>query len=59
MSINPILSLTYNRLYIIAFALLVLVGVVLLLRYSRFGLEVRAVTQNRQMARAMGITINT
>ena len=37
------------------YALLVLVGLWMLFRYSRFGLEVRAVTQNRSMARAMGI----
>lgn len=55
LEINPALALTYNRLYIIAFALLVLIALVVLLRYSRFGLEVRAVTQNRTMASAMGI----
>ena len=53
--INPALTLTYNRLYIIVFALLVLGGLVLLLKRSRFGLQVRAVTQNRAMASAMGI----
>lgn len=55
LEINPALTLTYNRLYIILFALVVLVSLVLLLRRSRFGLEVRAVTQNRAMASAMGI----
>ena len=55
LEINPALALTYNRLYIIAFALIVLIALVVLLRYSRFGLEVRAVTQNRAMASAMGI----
>jgi len=55
LEINPALTLTYNRLYIIVFALAVLVFLVLLLRRSRFGLEVRAVTQNRAMASAMGI----
>ncbi|WP_119389723.1 urea ABC transporter permease subunit UrtB [Taklimakanibacter lacteus] len=49
------LTLTANRLAIIVFALLVFVGLLLLLRHSRFGLEMRAVTQNRQMASAMGI----
>ncbi len=53
--INPALSLTYNRVYIIVFALLVLAGLMLLLNKSRFGLQVRAVTQNRPMAKAMGI----
>ena len=55
LEINPALSLTYNRIYIIIFALLVLVGLMLLLQKSKFGLQVRAVTQNRSMAKAMGI----
>jgi urea transport system permease protein len=55
MQINPALSLTYNRLFIIVFALLVLAGLALVLKRTRFGLEVRAVTQNRGMAKAMGI----
>ena len=49
------LSFTYNRLYIVLFALLVFAGLVLVLQKTRLGLEVRAVTQNRAMARAMGI----
>ena len=49
------LTLTANRLAIIVFALLVFGGLLLLLRHTRFGLEMRAVTQNRQMASAMGI----
>ena len=55
LEINPALSLTYNRLYIIIFALLVLAGLMLLLSKTNFGLQVRAVTQNRSMAKAMGI----
>ena len=55
LEINPALSLTYNRLYIIIFALMVLIGLMLLLNKSKFGLQVRAVTQNRSMAKAMGI----
>ena len=47
--------LTYNRLCIIAFCLIVLGLVVLILRKTHFGLEMRAVTQNRRMARSMGI----
>lgn len=53
--VNGALSLTYNRLYIIIFAMLVLVGLALLLRRTMFGLQMRAVTQNRAMARSMGI----
>ena len=47
--------LTYNRLYIIVFAILVLIGVAAAIRYTHFGLQMRAVTQNRPMASAMGI----
>lgn len=52
---NPALSLTYNRMYIVLFALLVLIGLLLLLKKTSFGLQMRAVTQNRNMAKAMGI----
>ncbi|MFK7814922.1 MAG: urea ABC transporter permease subunit UrtB [Gammaproteobacteria bacterium] len=52
---NPALSLTYNRMYIVVFALLVLFGLLLLLKKTSFGLQMRAVTQNRNMAKAMGI----
>jgi len=53
--INPVLSLTYNRLYIFIFCLLVFAGLFFVLKYTRLGLQVRAVSQNRQMARAMGV----
>ena len=49
------ITLTYNRLYIILFCLIVFAGLLVLLRRSAFGLEMRAVTQNRSMAQAMGI----
>ena len=49
------LSLTFNRLYILIFAGLIFAALVLVLQRTRLGLEVRAVTQNRAMARAMGI----
>ena len=52
---NPALSLTFNRMYIVLFALLVLVGLILLLKKTSLGLQMRAVTQNRNMAKAMGI----
>ncbi|MDX1809273.1 MAG: urea ABC transporter permease subunit UrtB [Sulfurospirillaceae bacterium] len=55
LEINGALSLTYNRLYIIIFALLVFAGILLLLNKTSLGLKVRAVTQNREMAQAMGI----
>ena len=53
--INPVLSLTLNRLYILAFALLVFALLLLILRKTSLGLNVRAVSQNRSMAKAMGI----
>jgi urea transport system permease protein len=53
--INPVLSLTLSRLYIILFCLLVFVALVLVLKRTPLGLQVRAVSQNRAMARAMGV----
>lgn len=53
--LNAALSLTYNRLFILLFALVVFVLLLLLLKKSALGLHVRAVAQNRMMARAMGI----
>ena len=53
--INPVLSLTLSRLYIIIFCLLVFVALVLVLKRTPLGLQVRAVSQNRAMARAMGV----
>lgn len=55
MQLNPMLSLTYNRLYIIAFCVLVFFGLLMVLKKTPLGLQVRAVSQNRGMARAMGI----
>jgi urea transport system permease protein len=49
------LALTWNRIYILLFALLVFAGLMLLMRKSSIGLQMRAVTQNRPMANAMGI----
>ena len=49
------LSLPYNRLVIIGFALAVLGGVAFLIGKTRLGLFVRGVTQNRSMASCMGV----
>jgi urea transport system permease protein len=49
------LSLPWNRLFIIAFALAVLGGVALLIGRTRLGLFVRGVTQNRPIASCMGV----
>ncbi|NNG82290.1 MULTISPECIES: urea ABC transporter permease subunit UrtB [Acinetobacter Taxon 24D] len=54
-SITPSLMLPYNRIAIIVFTVAVFLLLVYLLNKTRFGLFVRAVTQNRQMARAVGI----
>ncbi len=53
--VNSALALNYNRLYIIIFSIAVFLSLVALLRYTRLGLQVRAVSQNRAMARAMGV----
>lgn len=55
LEINTVLSLTLNRLYIIGFTLLVFLILLAILKKTRLGLEVRAVSQNRSMAKAMGI----
>ena len=52
---NEAFALTYNRLYIVLFALIVFALVLAVLRYTRLGLDIRAVSQNRTMARAMGV----
>lgn len=52
---NPIFSITYNRLTIIIFSLFVFALLMLILKKTSLGLKVRAVSQNRPMARAMGI----
>jgi urea transport system permease protein len=49
------ITITYNRLWIICFALAVFVALIGVLRLTRLGLEMRAVTQNRRMAAAVGI----
>jgi urea transport system permease protein len=53
--INGALSITYNRLVIVLFTLVVFGALLMVLKRTRLGLEVRAVAQNRAMARAMGI----
>jgi urea transport system permease protein len=53
------ITITYNLLWIICFALAVFIALLALLRYTRFGLEMRAVTQNRPMAASMGIRTST
>jgi len=52
------LTLTYGRVWIIVFALIVFALLLLVLRRTAFGLQMRAVTQNRRMATSMGIRTN-
>ncbi len=49
------LSLPYNRLVIIGFAIAVLLGMAWLIGKTRLGLFVRGVTQNRPIASCMGV----
>jgi len=55
LEVNDALSITYNRLYIMIFTLLVFGTLLAVLKFTRPGLEIRAVAQNRAMARAIGI----
>jgi urea transport system permease protein len=55
LQLNEALSITYNRLYIIIFTMLVFTILVIVLKRTRLGLDIRAVAQNRAMARAMGV----
>jgi urea transport system permease protein len=52
------LAITYGRMWIIAFAIIVFIALQFVLRLTPFGLKMRAVTQNRRMASAMGIDTN-
>jgi urea transport system permease protein len=53
--VNESLAITLNRLYIVIFTLVVFAILQLVLKHTRLGLAIRAVAQNRSMARAMGI----
>ena len=55
LEINSLLSITYNRLYIFFFCLVVFLLLYLVMKKTSLGLHVRAVSQNRNMARAMGV----
>ncbi len=49
------MQITYNRLAIILFTIFVFFAILAVMRKTYFGLTMRAVTQNRRMAGAMGI----
>jgi urea transport system permease protein len=55
LQINEALAITFNRLYIVAFTLIVFGILLTVLKRTRLGLDIRAVSQNRAMAQAMGI----
>jgi urea transport system permease protein len=55
LQLNEALAITYNRLYILIFTMIVFAALLLVLKKTRTGLEIRAVAQNRAMAKAMGI----
>lgn len=54
-SFNPVLSITNNRLFIFIFALIIFWILLLILKKTSLGLKIRAVSQNRNMARAVGV----
>ncbi|MFI4987853.1 MAG: urea ABC transporter permease subunit UrtB [Alphaproteobacteria bacterium] len=51
------LTVTWNRIYIVVFCFLILALLSLMLGRTSYGLNIRAVTQNRQMASVMGIPV--
>jgi urea transport system permease protein len=58
LEINPVLSITFNRLFIFIFVLIVFLALLAILKKTSLGLKVRAVAQNRSMARAVGVRAN-
>ncbi len=52
---NEVLALTWNRMYIILFCIAVFMVLIAIMKKTSLGLQVRAVSQNRTMARAMGV----
>ena len=55
LQVHSALNLSYGRIYILLFSLIVFFTLRIILRKTHFGTEVRAVMQNRSMAKAMGI----
>lgn len=53
--VNEVLALTWNRLYLIFFCIAVFMVLIAIMKKTPLGLQVRAVSQNRTMARAMGV----
>jgi urea transport system permease protein len=55
LQLNEALSITLNHLYILIFTAIVFTILLAVLKRTRLGLDIRAVSQNRAMAQAMGI----
>ncbi|MEO1495202.1 MAG: urea ABC transporter permease subunit UrtB [Pseudomonadota bacterium] len=55
MQINDVVAISNIRIAIFVLALMFLVFFIVIMRHTRLGLEVRAVTQNPRMAASMGI----
>jgi urea transport system permease protein len=52
------ITITFSRLFIIIFALVAFSLLTIFLKRTHFGMQMRAVTQNRKMASAMGVRTN-
>jgi urea transport system permease protein len=52
------IALTWSRLWIVVFTIAVFAFLLFVIRYTDFGLRMRAVVQNRQMAGSVGIRTN-
>ena len=55
LELHPMLSLTLNRVVILFFCLMVFAVLWWVMQRTRFGLQLRAVTQHREMARCVGV----
>src|SRR5260370_7829067 len=53
--LNDALAITYNRLYIVIFTLMVFSLILVVLKRTRIGLDIRAVSHNRPIPKPMGI----
>lgn len=49
------ITLGYNRVFVIAFALIILLGTLIMMVKTPVGMQLRAVMQNRRMAASLGI----
>ncbi|RWX78890.1 urea ABC transporter permease subunit UrtB [Neorhizobium lilium] len=49
------MTITWNRMWIIVFSLVIFFALLVVMKKSAYGLNMRAVTQNRRMASSMGI----